>query len=349
MTTASWTRRRWLRAAAAGSAAWMGCAASPRRLFGGQPGAADFGRRLEPPGRRVLHGAGQSDDAFRDYSKALAPNRQPILYMTYFGLRHASAGGAERYVDRLRGQLDAYTENHLVPQIGLSMTTDGKPDQHYEDRVAAGDYDAEIKGFCEGLRRLRRPAYVRIGYEFNGGWNGYGPETYRAAWRRIVAAFRDHRLDDVAAVWCLEPGGKANYADFYPGDDHVDWWSIDLFSDAHFEHPTTVRFMSDARQRRFPVMIGESTPRRVGILEGAASWDRWFAPYFQFIRRHEHVKAFCYISWNWSKYPKWKDWGDARIGSNAEVLARWRQELDSGLYLHGGGAQAVRRSLGRPE
>jgi hypothetical protein len=69
--------------------------------------------------------------------------------MTYVGRR--PRGGLDWYFERLQKQLDAYPDNYLIPQIGLSMTSDGSPEQHYENRVAAGDSDAETKGFCEGL------------------------------------------------------------------------------------------------------------------------------------------------------------------------------------------------------
>lgn len=81
-------------------------------------------------------------------------------------------------------------------------------------------------------KALGRPAFVRIGYEFNGRWNGYVPETYIPAWRRVVAAMRAHRLDDVAAVWCYASDIRnlPDLMDWYPGDEWVDWWSIDLLA-----------------------------------------------------------------------------------------------------------------------
>jgi hypothetical protein len=346
MASRRYARRELLATTVAGTTASVLGLPLASGLSAGQPDGKSFGRRLEPAGRRVIHGAGQSPDAFREYCEAVGPQHQPMLYMSYFGLRRATGGGAEQYFEQLQRQLDSYSPNYLVPQLGLSMTTDGKPELRYEDRVAAGEYDAEIKAYCAGLRQLARPVFLRIGYEFNGPWNGYLPDSYRSAWRRIVAALREHGLEEVATVWCFEPGGKPNYMDFYPGDEHVDWWSIDLFSAGHFECPPAVKFMADAQRRGFPVMIGESTPRRIGVLDGETSWERWFALYFQFIRRHEHVKAFCYISWDWAKYPKWGDWGDARIQANAEVLARWKKELASDLYLHGADAATVKKSLG---
>ncbi len=304
----------------------------------------DWGRRLEPRGDRVIHGAGSRAAGLGRDTGVIGPTK-PAVYMTYVGLK----GDVSGYFTKLRAQLHEYKDTFLLPQIGLSMTTDGSPERHYEHEVAEGKYDDKIEILCQGLRDLRRPAFVRIGYEFNGGWNGYEPETYKAAWTRIVSAFRRHRLDEVAAVWCYAPDGREkDYRAYYPGDQHVDWWSVDCFSASHFSAKDTVAFVKEAAARGYPVMIGESTPRKVGVQDGDASWAKWFDPYFRFIRDYPSVKAFCYISWDWAKYPQWNDWGNGRIGDNPVVLGRFQREMTDALYLHGATERDLRRILGLP-
>jgi hypothetical protein len=306
---------------------------------------AAFGRRLEPPGDQVLHGAGQDPAAFRAYFQAVG-ERKPALYMTYLDLR----ADVPAYFRQLLSELEEHHPYRLTPQIGLMMTAGADdahhPEGHYEHEVAAGRYDTQIEALCAGLRSLERPAYLRIGFEFNGPWFGYRPGPYRAAWTRIVAAIRAQPdlADRVAAVWCYCPLPSQredaryldrDYAPYYPGDEWVDWWAIDLFSPDNFTMDNTRWFLDDAERAGFPVMIGESTPRRVGgVQAGAVAWDAWFAPYFAFIRRHRVVKAFCYINWDWTAYPVWRDWGDARIQENALVLERYRRELADPLFGH---------------
>jgi len=303
----------------------------------------DDGRTLEPRAGGIIHGAGQSDSEFASYCSAL--KHQPILYMTYVGLKR----NMDDYFTRLAALLAQYPDSYLIPQIGLSMTRDGSPEEHYEQQVAAGAYDGQLLALCEGLKRLNRPVFLRIGYEFNGHWNGYEPGTYIQAWRRIVQALQDHGLHEVAAVWCYAPDdGQQDFMSFYPGDDHVDWWGIDCFDVSHFTAPQTLRFLACAAEHGYPVMIGESTPRHVGVLDGAESWNQWFSPYFQFMHDHPMVKAFCYISWDWSGYEQWKDWGDARIGANPQVRRLYDCELADPRYLHGGEESAVRRQLRLP-
>jgi hypothetical protein len=48
----------------------------------------------------------------------------------------------------------------------------------YDGAVAAGLFDAQIDDFVTGLLSLDRPAFVRIGFEFNGEWNDYTPSSF---------------------------------------------------------------------------------------------------------------------------------------------------------------------------
>jgi len=181
--------------------------------------------------------------------------------MYYVGLNNLGDPG---WSEGLIYQLDRYPDHMLMPQVGLSMTSDGAPETHYEDDVAAGLYDEQIGYLADGLKRVGRPVFLRIGYEFNGTtWNGYMPSSYISAFRRITDALRAEDVE-VATVWCYAVDGATNYMDYYPGDDRVDWWAIDPFSNYHFSNTTARSFMSDAHEAGKPVMIGETTPRNIG-------------------------------------------------------------------------------------
>ncbi|MCC5807552.1 MAG: hypothetical protein JJU00_14610 [Opitutales bacterium] len=288
---------------------------------------ARFGARGEPEST-VLHGAGQDAETFSGYTALFAADGlRPCLYMAYAGLRGLDA--------KRLGRLSAHLREHADPacalQLGLSMTRDGTPEAHYEHEVAEGRHDAEISLLAEFLSSLERDVYLRVGYECNGPWNGYAPESYRAAFRRVVERLRP-AVPRLATVWCVEGGFVDTAMDYYPCDDAADWWSIDLFGVDHFAKAPA--FLAAALEHRKPVMIGECTPRRVGVEDGAESWERWYSPFFGLIRGHAAVKAFCYINWEWSKHPQWADWGNARVQDHPEVLRRYRAELRLPLYGH---------------
>jgi hypothetical protein len=301
----------------------------------------DYGAQLEPRGR-ILNGAGQDWPAFVNYWNLMQPNDKPAVYMTYIGLRDARSD----WTEELKRQLLSLRDRFVIPQIGLSMTIDGEPSAHYEQNVATGLYDNEIGMFLDGLQALAVPAYVRIGYEFNGTrWNGYRSDSYRKAFVRITDSIRARNLE-VATVWNFSMDGDVNFEDYYPGDVYVDWWGINVSTARDFSRAIGSRFLDSAHVHQKPVMIGESTPRRVGVLNGIQSWDHWFAPFFAFVHTNPGVKMFCYINWDWSQYPPWQNWGDARLEQNAVVGSLFVAEMDSSQYLHASPERAFRKTLG---
>ena len=313
---------------------------------------AFYGRRLEPQ-TQVLHGAGQSDEtSFAEYTQAMGAAK-PMLSMSYVDLKD----DLPAYFARLRAELARYPEL-IVPQIGLSLN-EGDRGKHYEAAVASGSMDDRLRQLCEGLRSLDRPVYLRVGYEFNGPWNGYEAAAYVAAFRQVTTAVRASGLTNVAMVWdwsadaevnaerggAAAAGSAARWRAFYPGDEWVDWWALNVFTRASMQSGATQAFLDEAARRRFPVMIAESTPQGHSVTEGGALVAAWFAPYFDLIRRSAGVKAFCYINWDWRKYPQWADWGDARLQGNDAVLGYYRGQVGGPLYAGAAGRAATLKLL----
>jgi hypothetical protein len=140
-----------------------------------------YGALLEPIGK-TIHGAGPTPSDFANYWNLMGQNNKPMVYMNYVGLKDAQTNWAARW----KAEMLKYQPMFVIPQIGLSMTQDGYPDQHYEDEVATGSLDYAIHAFLDQLEELALPVYLRIGYEFNGSsWNGYEPGTYIQAFTHI--------------------------------------------------------------------------------------------------------------------------------------------------------------------
>ena len=306
-------------------------------------GAEDFvprhyyGAKLEPVAQ-VLHGAGQHNMSdVESYSKTVAPYH-PVIFMDYCG---GVKGAGAWYADNLKKKLGEFPKYTAV-QLGLSMTRDGKPEEHYEQDVAAGKYDTNLAALLTALKPLNVPLYMRIGYECNGYWNGYQPEPYKKAFHHVAQMIRTNGIG-AATVWCPHPNNLREAMKYYPGDEWVDWWAVDIFSPDQINESKPL--IAEAHRHAKPVMIGESTPRGVGVLAGKTSWDRWFGPYFELIHKSPGIKAFCYINWNWAEHPQWKDWGDARLQQNKEVADLYRKEMSLPLYLHGSTREAFEKAF----
>ena len=307
----------------------------------------NFGARLEPEGV-VMHGAGQSADAFAAYWNAMPASGKPAVYMDYINL----AGLAANWSDSLKAQLQLYPNSFIVPQVGLSLTNGVGTGGAYDAGVAAGAYDAQIANLVTGLERLAMPVYLRIGYEFNGtAWNGYTPATYNQAFIRITNAIRAANLE-VATVWDASAdasdAGITNYMDYYPGDAYVDWYGMNMYGVSMFNNDaalTSFFVMAVAHQK--PVMLAEQSPRYVGAQNGATSWNGWFAQFFNFMAATPVVKQFDYIDWNWINYPEWSTWGDARLETDAATYVRtlYVAQMANPTMLNAGSETAFRKLL----
>jgi hypothetical protein len=231
----------------------------------------------------------------------------------------------------------------VMPQIGLAFTGGKDTGQGLDALVVKGDFDQQLNAFYNILLALDRPSFTRIGYEFEGKWNGYSPETYKKVFIKIATAFRKKKIKS-ATVWC-SAGGSANFKEekklmeYYPGDRYVDWWGIDIFSANEFSNPALKAFFRNADLHQKPLMIGESTPRGVGVLDGEKSWDKWFAPYFLMINETPGIKAINYINWDWAYWSNkigfnWHHWGDARIEQNEYVLESYKKAIANPLFIN---------------
>ncbi len=299
---------------------------------------AFFNAKLEPE-QGIIHGAGQDEKSFREYASLFPQQHQPVMTMSYVTLVRGLENVKEWHNNHL-----ALKDQPVLLQIGVNLTA-GRDDGTGSDKaVANGEYDDAIDTFVEALKDLNVPTYLRIGYEFEGEWNNYSPETYVVAFKRITDKVRAAGLDNIATVWC-SAGGSAGFVAFdrlmafYPGDDYVDWWSVDVFSPEEIPHPWLGEFYDLAGKHKKPVMIGENTPRYVGANKGWHSWIRWYKPFFEMVRKHPEIKAISYINWDWVYWSnelgfEWHDWEDARLQTDELVSELYVHELSHPIWLH---------------
>ena len=229
---------------------------------------------LVPTGNLSLHCAGQNNRAFASYTAFMSPSGSaPAVSMTYIGLD----GLRRDWFDNLRVALEEYEPNFVIPQIGLHL-----PNGANLSRVADGTYDTELQELVAGLKLLGRPAYVRVGYEFNGPWNNYPPKAYISAWDTIVGSWRrEPKLaGSVAAVWDFSCDALA-HLDWHGwlttnSSTEPDWWGVNIFgANSHPDAACVRSFVRAAETAKKPVMLGESTPRTLTVLDAPWSLARW--------------------------------------------------------------------------
>lgn len=229
-----------------------------------------------------------------------------------------------------------YTESAKLQ--GTAMHLSISMEFNSEDKVASGEFDHLIKELADFLKEFSHiPFYIRIGYEFDGDWNGYDPPNFKKAWRRIIDHLRSEGIDNFATVF-----GASRYHiprevwdEYWPGDDYVDWLGYSYW---YYEVPHNVA-LDIAREKGLPVMMAEVSPRGLwlNLLAHRVLTD-WYENLFLHIEENKDViKALAYINAHWESQDMWRGggWGDTRVRVNPYVKEFWQNKMAEPMYLHG--------------
>jgi hypothetical protein len=166
--------------------------------------------------------------------------------------------------------------------------------------IASGAADQVIRERARAIKATAKPIFLRWQPEMDrSGLRSRinSPADYIAAWKYIRTVFRQERVDNVAWVWCPTATGFAadgTAADYYPGDDQIDWLCADAFpgtgSDYRDVSEAMKAFMEWAKAHPKPIMVAEfGVPRSYD--ERRAEWLRKAARTLQ----NPQIKAVIYF------------------------------------------------------
>ncbi len=144
--------------------------------------------------------------------------------------------------DSLNIQASNIVSEGATPMITLMPYSDRHVDMLAA--ISAGEEDAYINDWIDSFKAWKEtyPAdkqpkiLLRFAHEFNGNWYPWGnnPEGLKAAWKHIHNLFEVAEVNDsVEWVWCASATNVDDYNDmtqYYPGDDVVDWTSLDGYN-----------------------------------------------------------------------------------------------------------------------
>ena len=150
----------------------------------------------------------------------------------------------------------------------------------------------------------------------------------------------------IVSVYINPDANRTDYRSYYPGDEYVDWWAIDIFRAGSMFTDVTENFLADAEAHRKPVMLSECCPYTFDTAKTAVL-DGWMEPFFCFIQEHPVIKAMYYINWNWPEHSDgWNHWGDSRLETaHPEVMAYYNDQLSQPEWLHAMMPEEVQQQL----
>jgi hypothetical protein len=335
------------------------------------PGASltyRYGAKFEPPLGRVVHGLGQWHVYNTKYSALLPQAHQPASELIFLNPVDTTRPWNPALIASAFAAIDA---RGRIPLADITMHRSGQPTPAEQaalpDPLYGNDHeianstkwDARLLDLVAVMKAFKKPVLLRIGGEFSGSWSGYHPYEYPKAFRKIVNMFRSVGAENVAFVWCYEPAAPADFdavnasgaAKWYPGDDYVDWFGIDLFAAADVSGATnghsgtltaygkTLKFLDMAVAARKPVVIAESSPEQYDLSSmGGAAWNEWFTPYFALIASRPEIEWFTYINYDWlqAAYYAQQGWKNNDLSVSAALTQQYAGELAKTKYLHSG-------------
>lgn len=144
----------------------------------------------------------------------------------------------------LAQQSSNIVSRNAVPMVTWMPYSSATPDANILQEITQGHWDSYITSWIEGFKSWQstyaeenKPSILlRFGHEFNGNWYGWGnqPDNLKLAWRYLHNKFTEAGVNDsVGWVWCANNVDVDSYNDvlrYYPGDDVVDWLSIDGYN-----------------------------------------------------------------------------------------------------------------------
>jgi beta-mannanase len=223
--------------------------------------------------------------------------------------------------------------NGSIPLITLEFTRtlNGPGVQSILD----GERDEYLKDFAAGARATGGTIWLRPLHEMNGNWYPWcgavganTPAKTVAAWKHIHDVIVAEGATNVKFVWNVNansvPNTPANAIEaFWPGDDYVDFTSIDGYNWGNKRWSTPSRVFGDAYRR-----VGALSGKPMFIAETACNPEggnkaEWTADFFaQMSARFPRIEGVC-----WFNVDKEHDW---RIDETPATLAAIQRIAQTG-------------------
>jgi mannan endo-1,4-beta-mannosidase len=183
-------------------------------------------------------------------------------------------------------EMEAIRRYGAVPFLSWSSQATpwimGNPEPDFQlSDVISGRYDDYIREFAEAAKAWGHPYFMRFDWEPNGDWfpwgegaNGNQPGEFVAAWRHVHDIFTAVGATNTTWVWCpyIDVHRFAPIASFYPGDEYVDWTSLDGYNWAKARsHPVPWKSFDQIFAGSYHQIVTKIAPKKPMLLAEIAS------------------------------------------------------------------------------
>jgi hypothetical protein len=191
--------------------------------------------------------------------------------------------------------------------------------------ILGGSLDTYIHQYAQDVKAYAKPVFIRlICGEVNGAWaKNCSPranpnlttQNFVDAWRHVADIFKQEGVTNVAWVWSVNSfpappsdwGIDTNIASYYPGDNYVDWTSVDHYDygdpSLASENPLNVATYLDphytfATGQSKPMLIVEWGVRHPGSDLMPSQQQQWIMNMFGYVGSHPGIKGTVYFNYD---------------------------------------------------
>jgi beta-mannanase len=229
--------------------------------------------------------------------------------------------------------------------------------------IINGDFDKDLRGWCQGAREYGGPLMAEFGPEVNGNWFPWsgtysggsetksygnpsladGPERFRDAYRHIIDICRSEGAQDITWVFHVNDGSHPQepwntMAAYYPGDDYIDWIGVSVYGAG--KPGEEWQLFSNLMDTFYPELAAISKNRPLAVLEYGVVDDpktgdkaSWIHDALQSVKsgRYPRIEAMSYWHENWLN-----DDGSVsnmRLDSSPTALDAYREEIADPFFV----------------
>lgn len=206
-------------------------------------------------------------------------------------------------------------------------------EQYSIDKINAGSLDNYIHSFAQQAARDNCPIMLAPFHEMNGDWVPWSgtkkpntPAKLIKAWRHIHDIFAKE-APNVKFAWVVNAGSFPNIpgnqpADYYPGDEYVDWVGLDGFNfNRQSDGWYTVPMIYDDPVRQVLAFKKPLCICSIGSAPGPMR-PAWIREGFAHIGAYPNVVALVYF--NEDKHSEGVNW---RFDGDADTLRAFKDVL----------------------
>lgn len=222
----------------------------------------------------------------------------------------------------------------VAKQNGSTLVVTWMANGYVAQDIVDGRTDNYVREFAKGVKAYGEEIWLRPLHEANGNWYDWGvgkadvgntDENVAEAYRHIVKIFREENVENVKWVWTTNASNEGRGTTFtgtYPGDDYVDYISIDGYNWGKSQDWSRWQTFSQVFKKAYDALANIDKPlfiAEISCSEKGGSKAEWITDMFEHFRT-DFSRVFAVMWFSQSKETE----GDWALNTSQAAVDAWK-------------------------